>query len=127
MDDDLQARARALVDTAHDLMMEHRELRVRSDLVRRQLDGPTSRLGPLRQTARLLQQLASASTSSASVRDRSLTCALRRIVADLDGFEEHRVAAAARELLATFEETQVVVEYRKCKMVIGYLPNITAS
>jgi hypothetical protein len=34
---------------------------------------------------------------------------LRRIVADLEGLGEPQVAAAARELLVTFEETQAAI------------------
>ena len=104
MEDDLQARARALADAAHDLMIEHRELRARSDLIRRQHGAATSRLSALRQTAGFLQQLASAQHIVGACARQIIQ--LRRIVADLERIGEHQVAAAARDLLATFEETQ---------------------
>ena len=107
MEDDLQARARALADAARDLMMEHRELRARSDLIRRQHGAATSTLSALRQTGGLLQQLASAQQIVGAGARQIIQ--LRRIVADLERLEEHEVAAAARELLAAFEETQAAI------------------
>ena len=80
MEDDLQARARALTDAAHDLIMEHRELRTRSDLIRRQHGAAASRLSALRQTAGLLQQLASAQHIVGAGARQIIQ--LRRIVAD---------------------------------------------
>jgi hypothetical protein len=104
MEDNLLARSRALADAAHDLIMEHRELRARSDLIRRQLGAATSQMSPLKQTAGLLQQLASVQHIVAAGARQIIE--LRRIVADLERLGEHQVAAAARDLLTTFEETQ---------------------
>jgi hypothetical protein len=105
MEDDLQARARALADAAHDLIREHRELRARSDLIRRQHGAATSRLSALRQTAGLLQQLVSAQHIVATGARQIIN--LCGIVAELERLGEHGIAATARDLLATFEETQV--------------------
>ena len=105
MDNSLIARARALADAAHDLRMEHHELKARSDMLRRQRSAGTSQLSALKRTAGLLQQLAAAQHIVAAGAPQIIH--LGEIVAELERLGEHDLVATARDLLATFEETQV--------------------
>ena len=104
MEDNLLAPARALADAAHALIVEHRELRARSDLVRRQLRAATSQMSPLKQTAGLLQQLAAAQHIVGACARHIVR--LRAIVPDLEQLGEREVAASTRDLLAMLEQTQ---------------------
>jgi len=104
MEDNLLARARALADAAHDLIVEHRELLAQSDLLRRQLSAATSQMSPLKQTAGLLQQLAAAQHIVGACARHIIR--LRAIVPDLEHLGEREVAASTRDLLAMLEQTQ---------------------
>jgi len=104
MEDNLLARARALADAAHDLIVEHRELLAQSDLLRRQLSAATSQMSPLKRTAGLLQQLAAAKATVGACARQIIQ--LRGIVSDLEDLGEREVAATTRDLLATLEQTQ---------------------
>ena len=104
MGDDLLARARALAEAAHNLIVEHRELLAQSDLLRRQLRAAASQMSPLKQTAGLLQQLAAVQRIVGACARHIVR--LRAIVSDLEHLGEREVAASTRDLLAMLEQTQ---------------------
>ena len=92
MEDNLLARARALADAAHALIAGYRELRARSDLIRRQLGAATSQISPQR-TAGLLQQLVAAKATVGACARQIIQ--LRGIVSDLEDLGEREVAATS--------------------------------